>query len=193
MKLPSSLRPSCALLAIVAGCGSSSTNGNGGGDGGTGTTTDGSSPATTVDSSVDGATGSLDSGGQPSPPTEGGVVIPPGSVTFTIDVSKGPARQFQPPATPQKVSPYVYGINGFGNYVKQSTKWGMIRQGGDAYTAWNWASNYGNSGADYCFWQGEEGGGASVAGAILQGGDSLPNAQAKGEAYLTTVPILEHV
>jgi hypothetical protein len=120
-------------------------------------------------------------------------VIPPGSVTFTIDVSKGPARQFQPPATPQKVSPYIYGINGFGNYVKQATKWGLIRQGGNAYTAWNWASNYGNSGADYCFWQGQEGGGASVAGAILQGGDSLPNAQAKGEAYLTTIPILEHV
>jgi hypothetical protein len=125
--------------------------------------------------------------------SEAGVVIPPGSVTFTIDLAKGPARQFQPPAAPTKISPYVYGINGFGSYVKQSTQWGLIRQGGDSFTAWNWASNYGNSGADYCFWQGEEGGGTSVAGAILQGGDSLPSAQAKGEAYLVTVPILEHV
>jgi hypothetical protein len=123
---------------------------------------------------------------------EGGVVIPPGSVTFTIDMAKGPARQFQPPAAPQKVSPYVYGINGFGTYVKQATQWGLIRQGGDGYTAWNWASNYSNSGADYCFYEGEQGSG-DVAGAILEGGDSLPNAQAKGEAYLATVPILEHV
>ncbi|MGO8996665.1 MAG: glycoside hydrolase family 44 protein [Polyangiaceae bacterium] len=181
------LGPLCLGLVLAAAC-SSSSNGTTRVDGGA--TPDGGLPGNNLGQGLDGG---VAEDGSPAPPQEGGVVIPPGSVTFTIDMTKGPARQFQPPATPQAVSPYVYGINGFGTYVKQATQWGLIRQGGDAFTSWNWASNYGNSGADYCFWQGEETGGASVAGAILQGGDSLPNAQAKGEAYLTTIPILEHV
>jgi hypothetical protein len=177
-----------AAVALTGGCGSAQSpvapgpvgvvgaDGGASGDGGTAPVTEDAGVTNPPPSKGDGGT----------------VVIPPGSVTFTIDMAKGPARQFQPPATPQKVSPYVYGINGFGNYVKQSTQWGLIRAGGDAFTAWNWASNYGNSGADYCFWQGEEGS-ANVAGAILEGGDSLPNAQAKGEAFIVTIPILEHV
>ncbi|HEY2517890.1 MAG TPA: glycoside hydrolase family 44 protein [Polyangiaceae bacterium] len=174
----------CTLLA----CGSSPPPGSAtpsGDDGGAPSASDGSAPTTGTDGGSAPGT-PMDAGPPPPPPT--------GAVTFTIDVAKGPARQFHPASTPQAVSPYVYGINGFGNYVKAKTKWGLIRQGGDAYSAWNWATNYGNSGADYCYWQGLEGTSApTVAGAILSSGDSLTAAQAKGEAYLVTVPILEHV
>jgi hypothetical protein len=172
------LGSSAALLAVACGSAPSVPQGA------TSSDADGGAAPRSDDAGPTGTTKPIGDGGT--------VVIPPGAVTFTIDLAKGPARQFQPSAAPQKVSPYVYGINGFGNYVKQATRWGLIREGGDAYTAWNWASNYGNSGADYCFWQGKEGS-ANVAGAILEGGDSLPNAQAKGEAYVVTVPILEHV
>jgi hypothetical protein len=126
-------------------------------------------------------------------PPEGGT----GSVTFSIDLGKGPARQFQPPAHPQAISQYVYGINGFGTFVPKATRWGMIRQGGDEYSAWNWTNNYQNSGADYCFWQGEGNGGGALAGAITQmdgqNADTVGAAQAKGEAYLATVPIGDYV
>ena len=54
--------------------------------------------------------------------------IPPGDVTFTIDLGKGPARQFQPPSAPVKVPDTVYGINGFGSFVASGTKFGSIRQ-----------------------------------------------------------------
>ena len=182
-----SARLMCSAVALVA-CGSSPASPPGT-DGGGSASEDGGPGGST---GSDGGSGTGQGDGGTTPVGEGGVVAPPGAVTFMIDLTKGPARQYQPPTSPQKVSPYVYGINGFGSYVKQSTKWGLIRQGGDSYTAWNWASNYGNSGADYCFWQGQEGSG-NVAGAILEGGDSLPNAQAKGEAYTVTVPILEHV
>jgi mannan endo-1,4-beta-mannosidase len=117
-----------------------------------------------------------------------------GSVSFAVDVAAGPARQYQPPSGPTRVSDYVYGINGFGAFVQQQTRWGLIRQGGNAYTDWNWTTNFSNSGADYCFNQNPGAGGANaLAGALVDTGDSLPAAQAKGEAYLATVPILDFV
>jgi Glycoside hydrolase family 44 len=122
---------------------------------------------------------------------------PASGVSFAIDMTKGPSRQFQPPPAPAPISPYVYGINGFGPFVAQKTRWGLIRQGGDAYTAYNWTINYLNSGGDYCYWQGQAGGGSALAGAIAvttsSNGDSIPAAQAKGEAYLATVPIGDRV
>jgi len=132
------------------------------------------------------------SAGDATPDTGTAPPPPGGSITFTIDMAKGPVRQFQPPAQPATISPYVYGINGFGTFVARATRWGLIRQGGDAFTAWNWTTNDTNSGSDYCFYQGN-GGVSGVAGSLVQGGDSIPNAQAKGEAFLATVPILEHV
>jgi hypothetical protein len=113
-------------------------------------------------------------------------------VTFTIDLSKGPARQFQPPAKPAPVSPYVYGVNAFAAW-EQTTHWGLVRQGGDAFTDWNWTNNVSNSAADYCFWQGQEDGGNALAGAITNAGFSIKTAQSLGVAYLATVPIVDHV
>jgi hypothetical protein len=116
------------------------------------------------------------------------------AVTFSIDLGKGPKRQFQPPAKPTAISPYVYGINAFGVWEK-TTKWGLARQGGDATTAWNWTNNYSNSGADYCFWEGQNGGGNALAGNITSAQTSFPIsvAQSLGVAYLVTAPIVDHV
>jgi hypothetical protein len=117
-----------------------------------------------------------------------------GVVTFSVDMSKGPKRQFQPPAKPAPVSPYVYGINAFGIWEK-TTKWGLARQGGDATTAWNWTNNYSNSGADYCYWEGQDDGGNALAGNVTGAQTSFPisTAQSLGVAYLLTAPIVDHV
>lgn len=116
-----------------------------------------------------------------------------GALTFSIDMSKGPARQFQPPALPAPIYPYIYGINGLGTFVQQKTRWGLIRKGGGKYSAWNWTNNYQNAGSSDCFWQGQADGGAGLAAAIVSDTDTLPAAQAAGEAYLATVPIGDHV
>jgi hypothetical protein len=109
-----------------------------------------------------------------------------------VDLGKGPARQFQPPAKPVPVSPYVYGVNSFAAW-ENTTRWGLLRAGGDEYTAWNWTNNHSNHGSDYCFWEGQEGGGSALAGSITASGLTVKTAQSLGMAYLVTVPIVDHV
>ena len=122
-----------------------------------------------------------------------GVETGSSGLTFTIDIGKGPTRQYQPPSVPTAVSPYVYGINGFGKFVATKTRWGLIRQGGDGCTAYNWTNDYTNSGADYCYYQGAADNGNLAGKYTDTTGDSIPAAQAKGEAFLTTIPILDFV
>ena len=118
---------------------------------------------------------------------------PISGVVFKIDVSKGPARQYQPPGKPAPISPYVYGINSFGAW-ESTTKWGVLRWGGNAFTSWNWTNNFSNSGSDFCFWQGNEGGGNALAGSISGSTfPSVPTDISSGIASLVTVPILDHV
>jgi hypothetical protein len=145
--------------------------------------------AISVDAS-DGGSGTGEGGDGAGTQDAGGA---PSSVTVSIDLTKGPARQFQPPAQPAAVSDYIYGINGLGGLVQKKTRWGLIRKGGNGFTDWNWTTNYINLGSTSCFWQGQTGGGSALAGAITQGSDTIAAAQAKGEAYLATVPILDHV
>ncbi|MGA7119759.1 MAG: glycoside hydrolase family 44 protein [Polyangiaceae bacterium] len=148
---------------------------------------------------TDGDAGGTDGGPQQDSPSQD--LADAGTVTFRVDVTKGPARQFQPPATPAPVSKYIYGINAglkgtsvSENLIARTTRWGLVRQGGDAYTPWNWTNNYNNAGSDYCFYQGVGLGGDALAGAITDpGGDTIPAAQAKGEAFLATVPIIDDV
>jgi hypothetical protein len=118
-------------------------------------------------------------------------------VTFLVDVTRGPVRQFQPPAEPVLVSAYIYGINAglegadtSVGLVSRRTRWGLVRQGGDAYSLWNWTSDQWNAGSDYCFFQTGEG---VVAGAITGTGDTIPAAQAQGAAFLATVAIGDYV
>ncbi len=184
-----------ALVIVLAGCGSESGRssatqsvGDGGGSSGGGASS-GSSGGTGSSGSASatdgGSGGSTSSGG-----ADGG---PVGSVTFTVDLGKGPARQFQPPATPTPVSPYVYGVNQFAAW-QSTTKWGVLRWGGDSFTAWNWTNDFSNSGSDFCFWQGGEGGGSGLAGALTASAfPSVPTDESNGIASLVTVPILGSV
>ncbi len=116
-----------------------------------------------------------------------------GGLVLTVDLCAGPARQYDPPATPQPVSEYIYGINA-GDFVATSTKWGLIRQGGDDDTDYNWTVDYTNSGADYCYFQGGATKDGNLAGRYTDPtGDTIAAALAKGEAFLATVPILDFV
>jgi hypothetical protein len=90
------------------------------------------------------------------------------------------------------VSPYVYGVNSFAAW-EQTTKWGMLRWGGDAQTDYNWTNNYSNAGSDFCFSQINEGGGSTLAGKFTTGTPSVATEQALGGAALVTVPILGYV
>ncbi len=115
-----------------------------------------------------------------------------GGLTLSIDMTKGPARQFGPPSTPTKISSYVYGVQTFAA-VNAKTKYGILRAGGDAFTDWNWTNNYSNSAADYCFWQGAEDGGTGLAAAFTSGTGSIAFAEGVGAAFLATIPVGEHV
>jgi hypothetical protein len=87
----------------------------------------------------------------------------------------------------------VYGINA-GAFVASSTKWGLIRQGGDDDTDYNWTNDYSNAGADYCYFEGQSTTNGNLAGRYTDPtGDTVPAALAKGEAFLATVPILDFV
>jgi hypothetical protein len=123
------------------------------------------------------------------------------AATFSIDMGKGPARQFPLPAptTPVPVSPYIYGINAsgssgvLGDVTQRKTTWGLVRMGGNAFTDWNWTTNYLNFGNTGCFSQGEAGGTGALAGAVTQPVDSISAAQGEGAAYLATVPVVDYV
>jgi len=128
------------------------------------------------------ATGAPDAGGA----TGGGVL-------FSLDVTRGPARQVDPPALPEKVSSYVYGINVFGVVASRKTQFGLVRAGGDSYTTYNWTTNTHNTGADYCFGQFQGAGGSTIAGDLASGSSSIPSQQARGSAFLATLPIVESV
>ena len=193
--------PCAALLTLLSiHCGGGSNSAKSSGDGG-GLGSEGTSSGASTSGGSGGSNGSSSGGGQDGSSSggcgggdSGSVVADSGAVTFTVDMSKGPLRQFQPPAKPVPVSPYVYGINAFGIWEK-TTKWGLAREGGDATTAWNWTNNYSNSGADYCFWEGQNTGGGALAGEITsaQAGFPISTAQSLGVAYLVTAPIVDHV
>ncbi len=195
-----------AVLAVA--CGGSSAGGKTGGTGGTGTT---SSTSGSMASSTGGSTGgsttassttSSTSSGGPNgiaawcashASSSGSTSSSGGALAFDVDLCKGPARQYQPPAGPVPVSEYVYGINA-GSFVATPTKFGLIRQGGDDDSAYNWTNDYSNSGADYCYFQGASTTNANLAGRYTDPkGDTIPAALAKGEAFLATVPVLDYV
>jgi len=145
----------------------------------------------TLPSAPDGALHDTGAGSDTHPADTSG---PATGLTFTIDVAAGPARQYQPSAKPVTISPYVYGINGFGTLVAKKTRFGLIRDGGDMATAYNWTNNFYNAGADYCFQQRTAGDGTGLAGKLLAtAGDTVVTAHAKGQAFLASLPIADYV
>ncbi len=184
-----------AAVSFLAACHGSGTPTSSTGMGGTGT---GSTGATTSTASTSDVTSSTGTGG-PNAVTAWcmghasmSTTVSSGALSFDLDLCKGPARQVDPPAGPVAVSPYVYGINA-GALVAKTTKWGLIRQGGDGDSAYNWTNDYSNSGADFCYFQGPSGSG-NIGGRYTDAtGDTIPAALAKGEAFLATIPILDFV
>ncbi len=141
-------------------------------------------------------------------------------MTFDIDIGAGPTQQqftgsAVTLAAPIAVSDYIYGINQYpeNNYLLNypKTKFGMLRFGGDSYTAWNWTNNSENNGADNNFtntnqflpyaygndpWDPTYPGNphdTHMGGAILDGADSVPSAQKLGIAALVTVSVSDYV
>jgi hypothetical protein len=168
---------------LFAGCGTSNQDVSiDGGNGHTGST------SSTPHASGSGSTNS-NSNTSSAQAADGG----PPSVQFSIDLGRGPARQYQPPAKPAPISPYVYGVNAFAAW-QSTTRWGVLRWGGDSFSGWNWTNNFDNSGSDYCFWQGSAGGGKGLAGAITDTKfPSIATDQSFGIPSLVTVPILDFV
>jgi hypothetical protein len=69
-----------------------------------------------------------------------------------------------------------------------------VRQGGNRNTDYNWTNDYGNSGADFCYFQGPATTNGNLAGRYTDPtGDTIPAALAKGEAFVATVSILDFV
>lgn len=183
-----------AFVACGSGSSSNESGGDGGGDSssGGGSSSGGSSGGTSSGSSG-ASSGSGSSSGGVTACTGGSDAGTTAGSPFTVNLCAGPARQFKPPTAPTKVSPYVYGINQFAAW-QTTTKWGVLRWGGDSFTDWNWTNDWNNSGSDYCFWQGSAGGGTGLAGAIAAASfPSVPAAQKLGIPALVTVPILDHV
>ena len=184
-----------ASVAACAGSGGSTSGGTSSGTG-TGSTGNPSSASTNSGSTGVGTTSgtAATSGSAGATSGAGSSTGSPPSVTFAIDMHGGPNRQYHPPSTPTAVSPYVYGFNTFGMITqKPQTKWGILRNGGNGTTDWNWTNDYTNSASDYCFNQQGDG---TIAGNVLTtsaSADGIPAAQAAGIAYIATVPDVDFV
>jgi alpha-tubulin suppressor-like RCC1 family protein/archaellum component FlaF (FlaF/FlaG flagellin family) len=108
------------------------------------------------------------------------------AVTFTINAT----------ADRTPISPLIYGLNdgsqnsSFASDLS-SVRPTAIRQGGNAFTAWNWTTNAANGGSDWCFDNyNEVGPGTATGGPILP---TVNDDQAAGATSLVTVPIVGYV
>ncbi len=196
------LAPACAASNGPAGSTSDVTGAGSGANAASGTTTSRTIGATTSGAGTGSSAGSsgLSAGaGTGGSGTSGGTSGNPGttgapSVVFAIDMHGGPNRQYHAPSAPTAVSPYVYGFNTFGMMTQNPhTRWGILRNGGNGTTDWNWTNDYSNSAADYCFNQEGDG---QIAGDLLvtsASADGIPAAQDAGIAYIATVPNVDFV
>ncbi len=110
----------------------------------------------------------------------------PVDVTFTIQSTQNA----------HAISPYVYGINDDSSAA--STRPGMVRAGGNRFTAYNWENNASNAGSDYYFENDDYLcltvtclPNSGVSGAYAQA--FVGEAAAAGAAALLTVPIVDYV
>ena len=125
-----------------------------------------------------------------------------GSATVTLNVpatANGPALSVDantpntPGENPHTISPYIYGVNGYGmdSTSEKIANPGLVRWGGDATSRYNYQNNMTNSASDYYFEN------------FLGGGSMFPNASSSsnfpqffqgvdnvGSAALGTVPVL---
>lgn len=96
------------------------------------------------------------------------------------------------------ISPYIYGINAFGEIDRFANNSGLLRSGGNRWSAYNWENNSSNAGSDYVhssdnyiLWgmglENESG----IPGRAPQA--CIQNAASHDCAALITIPMLDYV
>ena len=109
-----------------------------------------------------------------------------GAIDFTVDPSAGR----------QPISPLIYGINDNSSAAAAATRPGLIRLGGNRWTAYNWVNNANHAGMDWFNWNyaylpwiyGVPESQHDIPGiAVLAG---LDHGLAHASAALITVPVL---
>lgn len=115
----------------------------------------------------------------PPPPPPDDDVVPTGAVSIDIDAT----------ADRVAVSPWIYGVNTLLDPARD--RQGLVRMGGNRFTAWNWENNASNAGNDLNFQSDAYLGGGDVPGGAVAGilGDALP----AGLAAVVTVPMVGYV
>jgi alpha-tubulin suppressor-like RCC1 family protein len=115
------------------------------------------------------------------------------TVTIVVDVSAGK----------QAISPLVYGWNGeasldnpgshLGGFAPTlaATRPGLVRIGGNRFTAFNWEKNYSNAGSDYLYENDDYLSSSTTAGAAVLG--TVQAVKGIGGATLVTVPVGTYV
>jgi hypothetical protein len=104
-----------------------------------------------------------------------------GDVTFTIDTSQAN----------RPISPLVYGLNSPSAATLAATRAGLVRLGGNRWTAYNWETNASNAGSDYCFENDNFLSSSTTPGAAVL--PAVVQAKAAGAAAIVTIPIVDYV
>ncbi len=104
----------------------------------------------------------------------------PETVKITVD-----------PMATRPISPWIYGINGYGASSTQVRNLALHRHGGNRWTAYNWETNASNAGKDWFFHNDDHLGGGDVPGQAVY--PLLLADRSRGKASLFTVPMLGYV
>lgn len=96
------------------------------------------------------------------------------------------------------ISPYIYGINAFGANERFANHSGLLRSGGNRWSAYNWENNASNAGSDYIhssdnyiLWAMGLENESAIPGRAPQA--CIENAVSHDCAALITIPILDYV
>lgn len=123
----------------------------------------------------------------PPPPADAGTT-PPG--TLVEPVNPGPSDvtfTIRADSDVHRISSLIYGINGVTNLATEQRGVGLVRAGGNRWTAYNWENNASNAGVDY-YNQSD-----SYLSSSTAPGDAVRSrvdpALASGAAALVTIPI----
>ncbi|MFT3836912.1 MAG: glycoside hydrolase family 44 protein [Myxococcaceae bacterium] len=87
------------------------------------------------------------------------------------------------------ISPLIYGSNVADDIA--NSRYGLVRAGGNRYTAYNWENNASNAGSDWLYQNDDNLSASNTPGAALA--PLLQSAAAHGAATLLTVPIVDYV
>ncbi|HLN06249.1 MAG TPA: glycoside hydrolase family 44 protein, partial [Acidimicrobiales bacterium] len=119
--------------------------------------------------------------------TSAGATGTPAPVTFVVSAT----------SIVGSISPLIYGMNAddtpgsdFSSIVAE-TRPGLIRLGGDRWTAYNWENNASNAGSDYNFENDDYLSASKTPGAAVK--PTVVAAKAAGAAAIVTIPIVDYV